>query len=449
MEKILLSKITNGICKIENDCYITSVVSDSRQVEENSIFLAIIGERVNGEDYAKIALEKGAKLIVSEHDIKDIPKENLCVVESVLDTNILMAKNYREIFDTQVIAVTGRVGKTTTKDFIYCAVSPFKNTVKSLGNNNNELGLPKTVYNFTGKEEMAVLEMGMADFNDVHKLSVATSPICGVITNIGVSHLQTMKTQENILKAKLEICDGISEDGFLVLNKDDKFLKEAKIEKPKNVFYYAIEDETADVTASDIVIDELSTKFILNDGDLKLKVILPTIGNHNVLNALAAYLIATKLGFDKEKVAKSFGNYTPSGMRQNITTKNDIIYIEDCYNASPDSMKASLKSLKAIAKKRSIAVLGDMLELGDDSNKMHCEIGEFANKVGIDFMLCFGEEIKHTAKGFNKDAKHFNTKQELCDYLISILKKDDTVLFKASNGMKFDEIIKIVYENQE
>ncbi len=449
MEKILLSKLTNGFFNTQNDLYINQITSDSRDVCENSVFLAIKGERVNGEDYAKSAIEKGAKLIISENEISDIPKDKLVIVDSVLDTNILMAKNYIENYDIKKIAVTGSVGKTTTKDFIFATISPFLKTIKSEGNNNNELGLPKTVYKISKEDKMIVLEMGMTALNDISKLSLAVKPDIAVITNIGISHLEHLKTQENILKAKMEICDGISENGVLILNKDDEFLQSVKTQKTKNVFYYGINNKTADVYAKDIKINELSTIFTLVDnkkGEFQAEI--PAIGEHNVLNALCAYLVGVNLGLDNLAVIKNLKGYKISGMRQNIVRKNDIIFIEDCYNASPDSMKASINTLVSLKKTRVIAVFGDMLELGENSNELHYKVGQYAKEKGVDILLTYGSEAEYIKKGFSDNAISFKTKDEVADYLNENLSKDDVVIFKASRGMAFEEIIYKVYENK-
>ncbi len=449
MEKILLSKITDGFFKPENDLYINKVTSDSREAEKESVFLAIKGERVNGENFAKSAILKGVELVISENDIKDIPKEKLAIVNSVLDTNILMAKNYIQNFDIKKIAVTGSVGKTTTKDFIFAAISPFLKTIKTEGNNNNELGLPKTVYKISNDDKMIVLEMGMSALNDISKLSLAVRPDVSVITNIGISHIEHLKTRENILKAKMEICDGMNEGGILILNKDDEFLCLVKPEIPKNIYYYSIKDKTADVYAKDIKINNLSTNFTIVDkinGEFCAEI--PVIGEHNVLNALCAYLVGVKLGFNSELVIKNLKDYKISGMRQNIVKKSDIIFIEDCYNASPDSMKASINTLIDIKKTRAIAVLGDMLELGENSNKLHKEVGEYAKEKGVDILLTFGNEAEFIKNGFGEGALSFKSKDELSLYLIDILNKDDAVIFKASRGMAFEEIIYKVYENK-
>lgn len=450
MDAILLSQLTKGFADIKNDCLITQVTSDSRIVQANSVFLAIKGERVNGEDYALQAVEKGAKLVITENSISGLAQDKQCVVENVLDASIAMGKNFRAKYNLEVIGVTGSVGKTTTKDFIYTALSPFTKTVKSKGNQNNELGMPQTIFTFTNEDRYAILEMGMTHFNDVHKLSDAAKPKAAVITCIGVSHLLQMKTQENILKAKMEIVDGMQKDGILVLNGDDAFLSKVHTTHPENVFYFGIENQNADVVAKNVCKQDQQCSFEIHDKQNGvLSCTIPTIGNHNVLNALAAYTVVTRLGFEAKQTAKNLSAYQPSGMRQKLVKKDDILFIEDCYNASPDSMRAALNTLADVSSARKIAVLGDMLELGQDSKTMHQTVGQYAKQKMVDIMLCYGQEANYICQSFGKNAFHFEEKTALADFLIKNLQKGDTVLFKASRGMAFEEVIKQVYEKQE
>lgn len=445
MEQVYLSQLLKNITKPENDCIVSSVAVDSRKVEKNSIFLAIKGERVNGEDYAAKAVEAGACFVLAENHIADVPDNMQCKMENILNASIQLGANFRELYSLEVIGVTGSVGKTSTKDFVWTALSPFAKTVRSLGNHNNEIGMPQTIFGFTKEDKFAILEMGMDDIGDVHKLSVAAKPKYAVISCIGVSHLEKLKTQENILKAKLEICDGMQPDGVLVLNGDDKFLSTAAISNPRDVRYFAIENKNADVVAKDIMQDRLSTSFTICDkrsGEYKCTI--PVAGRHNVMNALSAYTVVTAMGFDPQQTADNLANYVPSGMRGKVVEKDGITFVEDCYNASPDSMHAAVNTVCSIARGRKICVFGDMLELGKDSHTMHREVGEYAKEQGVDIMLCFGNDAKYICEGFG-DAIIFESKDSLAQHLKGILQKDDAVIFKASRGMAFEEIIDKVY----
>ena len=445
MEKVYLSQLLKDVAIPMEDVVVSSVVVDSRKVEKDSVFLAIRGERVNGEDYAAMAIEKGACYVLTENMIDNIPAHKQAIVPNILNASIALGGNFRDLFDLEVIGVTGSVGKTSTKDFVYTALSPFAKTVRSLGNHNNEIGMPQTIFGFAKDDKFAILEMGMDDLGDVHKLSCAAKPKYAVISCIGVSHMEKLGSQENILKAKLEMCDGMDKDGVLVLNGDDKLLSKAVITNPANVKYFAIENKDADVTAKDIVQNGLFTSFTICDkirGEFSCTI--PVVGNHNVMNALSAYTVVTAMGFDPQQTADNLKDYVPSGMRGKVVAKDDITFIEDCYNASPDSMRAAVNTVCSIAKGRKICVFGDMLELGADSHRMHSEVGAYAKEKGVDIMLCFGSEAQYIATGFG-DGMLFGSKDELAEYLKSILCKDDAVIFKASRGMAFEEIINKVY----
>ncbi len=448
MRKILLSTLMQGIKTIENDCYINQVTTDSRTAGDNSVFLAIRGERVNGEKYAASAVEKGCKMVITENYIDDVAADMQAVVPNILDASIKLGENVRNTFSIDVIGVTGSMGKTTTKDFIYAALSPFAPTVRSEGNRNNELGMPKTIYGFTENDKFAVLEMGMEALGDVHKLSMAARPKAAVITCIGISHLERLKTRENILKAKLEMADGMPQDGVLVLNGDDDYLPYAEINHPANVVYFAINNKNADVVAKDIKQVKTKTYFTIIDNiHGEIPAVIPTVGEHNVRNALSAYTVATRLGFDRHKVSENLHSYRPSGMRQNFVEKNGIMFIEDCYNAAPDSMKAALDTAKSVCdpQGRTIAVLGDMLELGEEEKALHYSVGAHAKETGIDFVWTWGELVKSLCEGYGEGALNFETKDELARYIAANIKEGDTIVFKASHSRRFEDIIRQVY----
>ena len=450
MNAILLSQLVKGFAVPKNDCYINHITSDSRDVVENSVFLAIRGERVNGENYAASAIEKGAKLIVTENHIDNVPDEMQAIVPNVLDASIQMGANVRDTFDIDIIGVTGSMGKTTTKEFIYAAISPFAKTVKTLGNRNNELGMPKTIYGFTQDDRFAVLEMGMEALGDVHKLSLAARPKAAVITCIGISHLERLKTRDNILKAKLEIVDGMDENGVLVVNGDDEYLSKAIITHPANVYRYGIENTLADVVAKDIEVVGFTTTFTICDklyGEIRCTI--PTVGNHNVMNALCAYTVVSRMGFDAHTVAANLAGYTVSGQRQKMVHKSDILFIEDCYNAAPGSMKAAVDTMKIVATGRTIAVFGDMMELGEDEFALHRGVGEYAKEKGVDCMWTWGERAAHICAGFGDDAINFETKDQLGDYIIENIRPGDTIVFKASHSRRFEDIIEKVYNGLE
>ena len=450
MDKILLSELVKGIADVKEDCYITSVVTDSRRACKNSVFIAIVGERVNGEKYAKSALENGCEFVITEHKIDDIPADKQAVVPSVLDASVQMGANFRKNYDIKIIGVTGSVGKTTTKEFIYRAISPFAKTVKSEGNRNNELGMPKTMYGFSHDDEIGILEMGMEAVGDVHKLSLRAKPVAAVITGIGISHLERLGSRENILKAKLEICDGMSDDGILVLNGDDDFLPYADIKKPKTKVFFAIENKDADVTAENIRLDGRKTLFTIKDklyGEFECEI--PTVGAHNVMNAISAYALVTRMGYDAKKTAENLSGYKVSGWRQNFVDKGGITFIEDCYNASPDSERAAVNTLVSVAKGRKICAFGDMMELGSAEKELHRQMGEYARAKGVDCMWTYGDLAQNTAEGFGEGAVHFTDRQAYTDFIKKNLKVGDTIVFKASHSRRFEDILADIYKETD
>ncbi len=451
MEKILLSQLLQGIASPGQDCYIDNVVYDSRQVSGSTLFVAIKGDKVNGQDFAPRAVQNGAEFVLTEDYIPTVPGNMQAVVPSVLDANIAMRKNYRDRYDIDVIGVTGSVGKTTTKDFIYAAISPFAKTVRSQGNRNNELGLPRTVFGITSSDRYAVLEMGMENLGDIKKLTKATRPVAACITGIGISHLERLGSRENIFRAKMEICEGMGPGGVLSLNADDDFLPSAKPANSVKPVYFGIDSNLCEVKAENMEISGTGTKFVIDDRGMGIKIPrqIPAVGKHNVRDALCAYTVVSRLGFDPVKTAGNLAGYRPSGMRENFVRKNGVLFIEDCYNAAPSSMMAALDTLSTVAEGRKIAVLGDMLELGPDAEKLHRQVGEYAAHKGVDIMMTYGTLAQAIAEGFGPGRGIFDTKESLAEKLTEVLSPGDTVIFKASHSMRFEDIIRLVYEKWE
>jgi len=447
-----LFDLIKGIGVAKNpDLVITSVTSDTRVLQPGSLFVAIAGERFDGHDYVKEAASKGAVAALVERRVADCDIEQI-VVSDTKDALIALSGNYRSLFAPKVIGVTGSVGKTTTKEMVAAILSEFGNYVKNQGNQNNEIGLPNTLFALTDETELAVVEMGMNNLGDISKLTKAARPNVGIITAIGVSHLENLKTQENILKAKLEITEGMKTDGILVINGDDELLMGAKEDVPCEVATFSIVNSDCDVVACNIMTREFSTEFTIRDRiNGEYKAVIPAIGEHNILDAIAAYTAATRIGLDPERSAAALANYQPTGMRQKVVEFSGITVIEDCYNASPDSMEASLSMLATLPIKGiKIAVLGDMLELGTISAEAHSSIGVFAAKCGIDALLCYGPEMKACAKAAAAAGvacvAHFEDKTQLAEYLARTAHAGDAVIFKASRGMALEDAIAKFYE---
>ncbi len=447
MEKLKLSEIASACSgKFSCETEISAVAIDTRKITENCLFICIKGERFDAHEFANEALSKGASAVMISEDIK--VNGPYVRVENTAAAMLQLSGRYRERFDIPLIGLTGSVGKTTTKELTYLAVSSKYNTVKTLGNLNNEIGLPQMLFDIDSKTEAAVIEMGMNHFGEIHRLSCAAKPTVGIITNIGVSHIENLGSREGILKAKLEIIDGLKKDAPLLLNADNDLLSQVKSDKCR--IYYFGTGINADFRATDISEEKDSTTFTVQYFGKHSRITLPIIGIHNVYNAVAAFAAAYLIGVEPDSAASALGKYVPEGMRQKSVVINGITSIEDCYNASPDSMKAALDTLKCTDGKKKIAVLSDMLELGEYSEQAHFSVGETGAEYGIDYILCTGTQAEHIVNGAksknHKNAYLLDSKDSLIEKLFEIAESGDVVLFKASRGMHLEDVIKQIYK---
>ena len=433
---------------IDSENIINRVSIDSRDVDANTLFFAIKGERFDGHDFVKDVALKGVGAVVCHKEVEC--SAPVIYVKDTKDALLDLASYYKSSFkDLTLIALTGSVGKTTTKEMVACVMEQSGETLKTEGNFNNEIGMPRTLFRLSETTKNAVIEMGMDGFGQISVLAKCAKPDCAIITNIGVSHIENLGSQEGILKAKLEMLDGLEKGSSLFLNGDNDMLSTVKNDD-YNIVFFGIENKNCDILAEDIKEIGLSTEFVAVKGDIRQKITIPTVGIHNVYNALSAFAVGLEYGISPENIAKGLMNYAPSGMRQKIREVNGITVIEDCYNASPDSQKAGLNSLCKIAKGRKIAVLGDMLEMGSYSETAHRTVGEFAAECSVDLLYTYGEESEYMADSAKKSGLQsvfaFTDKTELTNTLLSEIKTGDTLLFKASRGMKLEEIIEKIYE---
>lgn len=449
MEVIKLSDVAaacNG--KISKDTEINGVCIDTRKITPGCLFICIKGERFDAHEFALEAIEKGAAAVMVHKKVET--NAPYVLVKDTSESLLKLSAWYRSQFSIPVIGLTGSVGKTTTKEFTYLAVSAKYNTIKTLGNLNNEIGLPQMLFTIDKSTQAAVIEMGMNHFGEIHRLSKAARPNVGIITNIGVSHIENLGSREGILKAKLEMLDGMEDGAPLIVNSDDELLSGVKLNN-RMIITFGI--NSGDFRAVDISEENTSTSFSIDYFWKSQRVTIPTVGIHNVYNALAAFTVAYGLDVDAELAAQALSSYVPEGMRQKAVQIGGIVSIEDCYNASPDSMRAALTTLKNMKASRKIAVLSDMLELGDYAKEAHLEIGRLAAECGIDFLLCTGPLSENYIKGAQAhgsiEAIHFSSKEELAEKLVEISQANDAVLFKASRGMKLEDVIHFVYDRWE
>ncbi|MCC8111531.1 MAG: UDP-N-acetylmuramoyl-tripeptide--D-alanyl-D-alanine ligase [Ruminococcus sp.] len=452
MKLFLLSELKKVLsCEIPLEAEICCVSSDTRDLPKGCLFVALKGDRFDGHDFVEKAIAAGAVAAVTERQIGTLP---CLVVEDTGRALLDIGAFYRQKFSPILVGITGSVGKTTTKEMIACVLAFQYKTLKTQGNLNNEIGMPKTLMRLETQHEAAVIEMGMSHFGEISRLSRAARPTIGVITNIGYSHIENLKTQEGILQAKLEILDGMEEDAPLVVNGDDKLLSPLKRELFRPVITYGMYHAKADVQAVDIVRKPHSTMFsILTPVGKKYPVTLPCAGEHNIMNALAAFCVGRFAGIEPEQICQTLKNYQTVELRQNIYRRGAYTIIADYYNASPDSMKAALSVLHDLpCKGRHIAVLGDMLELGEMSRQLHTLVGEMVAEFEVDALFCYGKESFYLAQRAAMQeipVYHTDDKQELCRVIRQFLRPEDAILFKASRGMHLEDCISVIFEHEE
>lgn len=425
---------------------ISAVTIDSREAKAGALYVAIKGDRFDGHDFCAAAVQNGAAAAVCERaPDTDAP---YVLVQSTRQALLDIAKAYREsLSNIKVVGLTGSVGKTTTKEMTFAVLQQKYQALKTEGNLNNEIGMPKTLFRLTEETQAAVIEMGMSNFGEIERMTRACKPDVGIITNIGVSHIEFLGSRDGILQAKTEIVKGMKPGSVLILNGDDDKL--CVYQNPDyQLLYFAIENENADICATDITEQNGETVFTVHFDGKTQQVTIPAVGKHNVYDALAAFCAGLTLSVAPEDIAKGLQQYAPAGMRQRMREVGGVTVIEDCYNASPDSQKAALNVLASLKTRRKIAVLGDMLELGSFTETAHRTVGEYAAQKQVDLLFCYGEASKFIADAAKQTVptQYFTDKSALYDALLHTLQPGDAVLFKASRGMALEEVIKKLYE---
>ncbi len=424
---------------------ISSVERDSRQIKQNSLFLAIKGERVDGHDYIEKCFEAGAVCAVCEKAPKN-PTKPYILVDSTLEAVKKIAKAYREKFDIPIIGVSGSVGKTSTKEMLYAVLSQKYDTHKTQGNLNNELGVPLTLLAMPENAEAAVIEMGISDFGEMHRLSEMVQPTICVLTIIGCCHLENLGDRDGVLKAKTEMFDFADKNAEYVLNGDDDKLSTVVNVGGKQPIFFGFSDKNSYFAKNVENNAEGGVKCTLCFENTELDVVIPAIGNYMVSNALAAVAVGKLCGLSDEQLINGVQAYKTVGSRANVINTGKIKIIDDCYNANPTSVKASLDTLKNFSG-RKIAILGDMKELGTEELALHFETGEYAKNCGTDLVLAVGELSKELAKG--ADGKWFADIEQIKEALPSLIKDGDTVLVKASHSMQFEKIVEFLKETHK
>lgn len=430
---------------------VSDIVTDNRKVTKDALFVAIKGNRVDGHDFIPSAYEAGACCVISEKIIAT--EKPFIVVDNSLPAIRKIAAFYREQLDIKVVGITGSVGKTSTKEMIYSVLAEKYNVLKTEGNFNNELGLPLTVFRIRDEHEIAVLEMGISDFGEMTRLSEIAKPDVAVITNIGLCHLENLKSRDGILKAKTEMFLNLSENGTIILNGDDDKLISVQDYNGIEPVFYHVHDADSGKCSNDskIYADNIMSDGIkgvrctlhYNDSSFDVKINIP--GKHMVYNAMAAMCAGKTFGLSDEEIKRGIEKLRPVNGRNNIIERNGITIIDDCYNANPVSMKAGIDVL-SYAESRKVAVLGDMGELGTNEQMLHVEIGRYLADSDIDVIVLCGRLMNHAytyllENSNNKKLYYFDKIEDLISELERIIRQKDTILVKASHSMEFNKII--------
>ena len=442
-------KATKGALLKEADVKeIKAVSTDTRKIEEGTMFIALKGENFNGNNYVLDAFNKGAKIAIVDEvkcDLNEL-KEDVALIKVQNTGRALMdlAKFYREKLGLKVVGITGSAGKTSTKDLVAAVLSDKYKVFKTKGNFNNEIGLPLMILELDSTYDVAILEMGMRGLGQIKELAEIASPDLGIITNIGISHIEILKTRENILKAKMEIATFFDKNNTLVVCGNDDFLGALPDAEYKIVKTGV--GENFKIGAKNIALEELSSKFTVYDGEKEEEFSLDMPGEHNISNLMLGIAIAKELGVSFEEMKRGLKNIEATSMRLELIKKDGFSILNDCYNSSPVAVKSAIDVMKNIEGKRRIAVLGTMRELGHKSEEAHEEIGKYAKENGIEKVLCFGDFSENIKEGYGEGCTVYENKEELIKDLLNIICEGDIILVKASRSLKFEEITKALLE---
>ena len=427
--------------EIDENARVCNISNDSRDIKEDTIYAAIVGERLDGHDFARAALENGAIAAIVE---KRVTEKDILVKDTRRALKDI-AMGYRSRFDIPFLAVTGSSGKTTTKDMLYFAVSESRKTLRNLGNLNSEIGLPMTVFNLDESHECAVLEMGMYVQGEIDYLAEIVKPHFAIITNVGVAHIQSAGSRENILKAKMEIANYMTQSDVLLINGDNDMLQTVDTGALKpSVYKYGLEEHN-DIRLISYETTESGMKIRADILGKITEYEIPTLGIHNIYNSLSVMGLCSLMGLDMKKSSEGIRKYQPSKYRMEIKSVSGKTLIEDFYNANPDSLRASIETFRQMQGERKVAVLADMLELGAISEKEHMNAGIQASEI-FDVIICIGSDAKYIGKGaiengFDKGrVYYFANNEEAVSEINSILRPGDAVLMKGSRGMKLEEV---------
>lgn len=425
---------------------ITGVCIDSRKVVNGNLYIPIHGIHNNGHQYVKQAIENGAKAVLWEKRELNPPKEvTVILVEDTTKALQALAKAYRHQLSMKVVGITGSNGKTSTKDILASVLAQHYRTQKTLGNFNNEIGVPLTLLSFSEEIEVGVVEMGMENLGELSFLTHLVEPDIAIIANVGTAHLENLGSLENIAKAKLEIVEGLKEQGMFIYNGDQQLLRDAVRDAliPGHIAIRTFgEGENNDYRVSEQVQREDGLTFSINEERYHLDM----IGKHQAMNATAAYIAAKALGLSNEEIQKGFSAIEKTGLRNELVKVNHALILNDSYKSNPQSALAALDTMEEFDIPYKIAVLGDMLELGHTSDMIHYQLGKALAKYHLNEVLTIGDMARYIAQGAFNNLEgvticHYEHKDALYEYLRKYMEKDCMVLVKGSRGMKLDELV--------
>ena len=432
----------------------SGAVCDSRLVRPGNLFVALKGERTDGHLYLEDVKKRGAALLLVEkghpalsRDSGEIPRIEVADTGRAL---MALAAWHRSKFDIPFVAVTGSNGKTTTKEMIAAVLQARFETFKTPGNLNSGIGVPLSIFDLAPRHQVAVCELGMSSPGEIDRLGALVRPRCAVFTNIAPVHLLTLKTVEEVAKAKFELLAHLSADGVAIFNADDPVLLDAARKLGAGSRTYGVNTE-ADLRASDVRLEKEGVRFKL---DSDLDVALPLFGRHNVYNALAALLVAREFEVDSLDAVAALAVMEPASHRSRIVQRGTLTLIDDVYNANPKATVSALESLATFpARARRVAVLGDMLELGEGERDWHAQVGRQAATLGLDLLVCVGELSAHLARGAREAGvpqerlQMFPSWRECAANISGWCRPDDTVLFKGSRGAALEGVLLAVLEH--
>lgn len=452
MNKLSLAevvKVTNAQTNSDAEIFFERVTTDSRKISPGALFIALKGENFNGEDFAEDSLKKGASAVLVSKKFNRELDGVIIKVDDTLAAYRQIAGAWRNRFDIPVIAVTGSNGKTTTKDLTAAALDGLGHVLKTSGNFNNEVGVPMTLLGIKDITNAAVVEIGMRGLGQIESLAQVVKPTIGIVTNVSETHIELLGTIENIAKAKGELVEAIEHGGTIVLNADNVYT--AAMTKLAgegvHVITYGLENQ-ADFMAKNILIGSVSTEFTLSFRGKEYDFEIPMLGRHNVSNALAAIAAGYACGLTVPQVQRGFSSLTTTKMRYEVIRRDGLTIINDAYNASPASMRVAIKTTSEVYDGRLIAVLGDMLELGDIAERVHKEIGAELVENKFDILITLGELGKFIAAGAREagltNIYSFDTHEAAAKKILELVCDGDTILFKASHVMHMEKIIELI-----